>query len=36
MWHKVVAIDVLHGFEQEMITSVKDGNMVISNLLVKD
>ncbi len=33
---KVVGIDVLNGFEQELITNVEDGNMVISNLLVKD
>ena len=33
---KVVGIDVLHGFEQELITNVEDGNLVICNLLVKD
>jgi hypothetical protein len=33
---KVFAIDVLNGFEQEMITNVEDGNLVIENLLVKD
>ncbi len=33
---KVVGIDVLHGFEQQIITSTEDGSLVISNLLVKD
>jgi hypothetical protein len=33
---KVVAIDVLNSFEQEMVTEVDDGDLVISNLLVKD
>lgn len=33
---KVVGIDVLNGFEQELVTSTKDGNIVINNLLVKD
>jgi hypothetical protein len=33
---KVIGIDVLHGFEQELIFSVEDGSLVISNLLVKD
>lgn len=33
---KVVGIDVLHGFKQELITSTEDGNLVIRNLLVKD
>jgi hypothetical protein len=32
----VVAIDVLHGFEQELITDPGNGNLVIRNLLVKD
>jgi len=32
----VIGIDVLIGFEQEMITSVEDGNLVIQDLLVKD
>jgi len=34
--HKVVGIDVLNGFEQQMITDVEDGNLTINNLLVKD
>ena len=33
---KTVGIDVLNGFEQEMLTSIEDGNLVIQNLLVKD
>ncbi|MFH1907401.1 MAG: right-handed parallel beta-helix repeat-containing protein [Chloroflexota bacterium] len=33
---KVVGIDVLHGFEQELATSIEDGNLVIRDLLVKD
>lgn len=34
--HTVMVIDVLHGFEQQVITSEKDGNLVIRDLLVKD
>jgi hypothetical protein len=33
---EVVGIDVLHGFEQEMITEIEGGNLVIRDLLVKD
>ncbi|MGB3716200.1 MAG: hypothetical protein WA996_17405 [Candidatus Promineifilaceae bacterium] len=33
---RVVGIDVLHGYEQQMITSDEDGNLVIRDLLVKD
>ena len=33
---KVIGIDVLNGFVQQMITSVEGGNLVISNLLVRD
>jgi len=33
---KVVGIDVLHGFEQELVTNIEDDNLVIRNLLVKD
>ena len=33
---KVVGIDVLIGIEQELITSIESGNLVIHNLLVKD
>jgi parallel beta-helix repeat protein len=33
---EVIGIDVLYGFEQQMITSMEDGNVVIRNLLVKD
>jgi hypothetical protein len=33
---KVTAIDVLNGIEQELITGTEDGNLVITNLLVKD
>jgi len=32
----VVGIDVLNGFEQEMITSIEEGDLIIGNLLVKD
>ena len=33
---EVLGIDVLYGFEQELITETENGNLVISNLLVKD
>jgi hypothetical protein len=33
---KVIGIDVFHGFEQELITEMENGNLVIYNLLVKD
>ena len=33
---KVVGIDVLNGFEQELVTSIKDDDLVIRDLLVKD
>jgi hypothetical protein len=33
---KVTGIDVLRGFEQELITSTENGNLVIHDLLVKD
>jgi hypothetical protein len=33
---KVMGIDVLNGFEQQVITSAEDGNLVIRDLLVKD
>jgi len=33
---KVTGIDVLHSFEQQMITDVQDGNLVIRNLMIKD
>ena len=33
---EVVGIDVLHGFEQGMITETEGGNLVIRDLLVKD
>ena len=33
---KVIGIDVLHGFEQELIIEILDGNLVIRNLLIKD
>jgi hypothetical protein len=33
---EVTGIDVLNGFEQEMITEIEGGNLVIRNLLVKD
>jgi hypothetical protein len=32
----VVAIDVLYGFEQQMVTGIEDGSLVIRNLFVKD
>jgi len=34
--YEVTGIDVLHGFEQQVITSEEDGNLVIRDLLVKD
>jgi hypothetical protein len=33
---EVIGIDVLNGFEQELITETENGNLVIRNLLVKD
>ena len=33
---KATGIDVLNGFEQELITSAENGNLVIHDLLVKD
>jgi hypothetical protein len=33
---KVIAVDVLHGFEQELITETENGYLVISNFLIKD
>jgi hypothetical protein len=33
---KVIGIDVLHGFEQELIFEVENGNLVIRNFLIKD
>ena len=33
---KVAGIDVLNSFEQELVTSIEDGNLVIENLLVED
>jgi hypothetical protein len=32
----VVGIDVLNGFEQELVTETENGNLVIRNLLIKD
>ena len=33
---RVTGVDVLHGFEQQLITSDEDSNLVIRGLLVKD
>jgi hypothetical protein len=33
---RVTGVDVLNGFEQELITEAEDGDLVIHNLLVKD
>jgi hypothetical protein len=33
---KVVGLDVLYGFEQELITETENGNLIIHDLLVKD
>jgi hypothetical protein len=33
---KVIGIDVLNGFEQELVTKPENGNLVIRNLLIKD
>jgi hypothetical protein len=33
---KVIGIDVLHGFEQELIFEMVDGNQVIRDFLIKD
>ena len=34
--HVAVGIDVLYGFEQELITDMENGNLVIRDLLVRD
>jgi hypothetical protein len=34
--HTVTAIDVLHGFQQPLLTSEEQGNLVIRDLSVKD
>jgi hypothetical protein len=34
--HEVTDIDVLHGFQQQLIASEEDGDLVIRDLLVKD
>lgn len=34
--HTVTGIDVLHGYQQQLVTSEEDGNLVIRDLLVKD
>jgi hypothetical protein len=33
---KVVGIDVLNSFAQQMITSIENGSVIINNLLIKD
>ena len=33
---KVIGVDVLHGFEQELINEMVNGNLVIRNFLIKD
>ncbi len=33
---KAIGIDVLNGFEQELVTETENGNMVIRNLFIKD
>jgi hypothetical protein len=33
---QVMGIDVLYGFEQELITEMENTNLIINNLLVKD
>ena len=33
---KVIGMDILNDFEQQMLTSVEDGNLVIPDLFVKD
>ena len=36
MDYTVMSIDVGHGFQQQVITSAEDGNLIIYDLLVKD
>ena len=33
---KVMGIDVLNGFEQELITETENGNLIVRDLVVKD
>ena len=33
---KVIGIDVLHGFEQQLITETENGNLIVRNFLIKD
>jgi len=35
-YQKVVAIDILNSFQQELITSVKSGNLIIQGFFVRD
>ena len=35
-YQKVIAIDILNSFQQELTTSVENGNLIIQDLLVKD
>ena len=34
--HNVIGMDVLNGFEQQLVTNDENGNLVVRNLLVKD
>jgi hypothetical protein len=34
--HRVMGVDVLHGFEQEVVAGEEDGNLVVRELLAKD
>ena len=33
---RVIGIDVLNGFKQELVTEIENGNLVIRSLLIKD
>jgi hypothetical protein len=33
---RVIGMDVLNGFEQQLVTSDENGNLVVRNLLIKD
>ena len=34
--HTVTGIDVLYGFEQELVSSNEDGDLMIQDILIKD
>jgi hypothetical protein len=33
---RAIGVDVLHGFEQELIAEIENGNLIVRNFLIKD